>query len=378
MGVFHQMGAGSVSLLNSPRFPWYQGEILSPVNYSERDIRRQIDGRALGYQQIFDPQLYFPRSSRGELVNWAHYPKDVDTADLSSREWWISRVEELAAVVERLQPASVCSPSIAPRTFGPGYYSLTLEVAEELRRLVPRDIEVLPTIIVNLRDLASRDRLMETASIVAKSSASRLYLILWADVDPRREVSEWEDIAGGMRLIRLLEGADYRLLVGFSSSDMLLWKAAGATDCATGKYFNLRRFTPSRWDPPAAGGGQLPYWFEESVMAFIREADVLHLKQLQKLSPASISNPFCNECLTNITSSPPKPWIAEAWRQYMYWFQDAERRISHGELSVEQSLVDAENTWSFLRNNDVFLEEPMNDGRWVARWRQALAAFASS
>jgi len=36
---------------------------------------------------------------------------------------------------------------------------------------------------------------------------------------------------------------------------MILWKAAGATNCASGKYFNLRRFTLSRLDEPEENGG---------------------------------------------------------------------------------------------------------------------------
>jgi hypothetical protein len=53
---------------------------------------------------------------------------------------------------------------------------------------------------------------------------------------------------------------------------MILWKAAGATNCATGKFFNLRRFTISRFEEPdSSGGGQLGYWFEKALLGIPSE-----------------------------------------------------------------------------------------------------------
>lgn len=40
------------------------------------------------------------------------------------------------------------------------------------------------------------------------------------------------------------------MLVGFASTDVVLWKAAGAKACATGKFANLRRFTTNRFNEP--------------------------------------------------------------------------------------------------------------------------------
>jgi hypothetical protein len=92
---------------------------------------------------------------------------------------------------------------------------------------------------------------MEIASILSRSVAETIYLIFVGQTDPRRELSDEEALKGAMRLIASLEGAGLMVIVGFTSSDMVLWKAAGASSCATGKFFNLRRFTSSRFEEPS-------------------------------------------------------------------------------------------------------------------------------
>ena len=66
---------------------------------------------------MFDPQLYMPRSNQGCLRDWAYFPKDVETADISSTAWWDGLNDAIAKTVAELNPTSVCSPAVIPKTF---------------------------------------------------------------------------------------------------------------------------------------------------------------------------------------------------------------------------------------------------------------------
>jgi hypothetical protein len=124
-----------------------------------------------------------------------------------------------------------------------------------------------------------------------------------------------------MRLISALREAGLEVTVGFSSSDVLLWKAAGASNCATGKFFNLRRFTRTRFEEPRGqGGGQLPYWFEEALVAFLRQSDVQRIEQMNLTGFDSAPNPFGTQILAQFASAPEQAWLALA---------SALRTISH-------------------------------------------------
>jgi hypothetical protein len=165
-----------------------------------------------------------------------------------------------------------------------------------------------------------------------------------------------------------------RVLVGFCSSDMLLWKNAGASACATGKFFNLRRFTLKRFSEPSSGGGQLPYWFEEALLAFIRQSDLIRVQQRGLTSEASTANLFGEEIVR--TFSLDQAWIALSWRQFMWWFANVEERLSSGTTTARHLVDVADSTWAALeRSPRVFLEERLNDGSWIRQWLRALEEF---
>lgn len=378
MPAYQHMGHQSDNLLWESELSDYGGVLLSPVNYRRSSVGEQISrlGSRVGVESIFDPQLYVPDSDRGQLRTWEYFPVDVDSADLTSTEWWNRVSTSVAELCRDLRPSGVCSPAVVPRTFGNEYYGLMVTVAEQLaERLGECGVIVLQTLAAGLADLSEHDRVLEIASIVSRTPAERVYLILVGDTEPRRELARPEELKGAMRLIAALERSGLRVLVGHCSSDLVLWKAAGATSCATGKFFNLRRFTRSRFEEPSQGGGQLPYFFEEGLCAFLRESDLLRVRRLDMLSDATRANPYAREILQQLVERPGAPWVGLGWRQFLYWFMDAERRLSTGGLDVRGALRQAEAAWRRLEDEDILMEEARNDGGWLRPWRRALAEF---
>jgi hypothetical protein len=186
-----------------------------------------------------------------------------------------------------------------------------------------------------------------------------------------------------MRLISALEASGVPVLVAFSSSDILLWKAAGASSCASGKFFNLRRFTRQRFEEPqATGGGQLPYWFEEALLAFLRQGDLIRVRKASLLSEASQRNPFCQQIMTAMDEASraratPTAWLGTSWRQFLYWFSDVESRIGGNGNAAETILRNADANWSKLDAAKVLLEERFNTGNWIRVWLNAMNDFFS-
>lgn len=373
MTVLHQMGHVSDNLLTDAELAQFRGAILSPVNYSSDKVTAQIAScrNMSDFRVIFDPQLYFPNSERGQLPSWSYFPSDVETADLSSEPWWTKLAESLAVTVTTLSPHAVCSPAVVPRTYEDEYFETAVMACEKLAdQLQGSNIDVLQTAIVGLPELTRQGRALAIASILTKSPANEVFLVLVGNTEPRRELRDSEEIKGAMRLIRALESSGVRVTVGFCSSDVILWKFAGATTCSTGKFFNLRRFTRTRFEEPGGGGGQLPYWFEESLLAFLRESDLIRVRKAGLLSDSSKTNPLSREILELIDTAPGSPWVAKSWRQYLWWFADVESRIVRSEVDVSQLLKDVEGTWQAIEDK-ILMEEPTNNGTWLRAWRRA-------
>lgn len=379
MSVYHQMGANSHSLVFDAGLTRFRGAILSPVNDDVLAIRKLIHraGEYPGLEVIFDPQLYAPRANRGKLPQWEYYPRDVDTADMGSLPWWESVSADVIAACIDLGAKVVCTPAFIPANRSDnGYFDLTVRIGAAFADQVSgTEVEPIQTVVVSLTELADRDRTLEIASILSRTKMDRMYLVFLSDVEPRRELSDADQLAGAMRLIATLESAGIAVLVGYSSHDMVLWKAAGASACASGKFFNLRRFTRSRFDEPKEGGSQLPYWFEEEMLGLLRESDVLRIQKEFAFSEASKNNPYCAKILTHIEKKSGEAWIADGWRQYLYGFADLEHRIGDGRVDVRRLLKTAEDAWQRLEDADILMEEQRNDGGWLRAWRRALAEY---
>jgi len=375
MPAFHQIGHNSENLLSEKGLERFGGAILSPLNYGPSAVEAQIQSLKSrpGFVTIFDPHLYRPQSERMCLPEWDYYPKDVETADLNEK-WWASIAEKVASTAKKLETGAVASPAIVPKIFPDEFFLQLIATGNRLEAaLRGSPVKPIQTIIANMADLASQQRVMTIASIVSRSRISDCLLVFVNSIEPRRELADPEELKGAMRLIQTLESGGQTTTIAFSSSDMVLWKAAGATNCATGKFFNLRRFTISRFDEPNdSGGGQLGYWFEESLLAFLRQSDVLRVRERGFVSSASGENPFVAPILEAIPAK--EPWVALGWRQFLYWFADAEYRLQKGTTTAGDLVAVADRNWAEIEKSKppLLMEERQNDGGWVRQWYRAL------
>ena len=377
MSVYHQMGNDSANLIRE--LSGYAGLIASPVNDTLLDVSAQIDDyQSDSFEVIFDPQLYFPRHQRGKLALWRYFPSDVDTADITSPDWWDDICRGLDECIAPFKPSKICSPALVPKVYSEDYYSTMVATATTLADLVkPKNVGVLQTLIVNMSVLEDKRRVMAISSIASGTRADGVYLVLVSDREPRKEYVEVQELRGTAALIRAIEDAGLPVLVGFCSTDVVLWKHAGASACATGKFFNLRRFTSGRFAEPDKGGSQLPYWIEESLLGFIRESDLVRLRKLRRLSASGLDNPFGQKILQTLDQKKGASWIGLGWRQYMHWFASVERRIAAGSYDVASEIRGAAARWQAMQDEDFFMEERTNDGAWLQSWRGAVGEKAA-
>jgi len=378
MSVFHQVGHDSINLVNEKLLCQYQGMVCSPVNYTEAKVISHIHSFPRTFQSILDPQLYFPKTEKEQLQCWDYFPKDFDSADQSSYSWWKTLNEALIQTCVRIGCSHVCSPCIVPSRFSSDYYKFYVEIGNHLHELANASgIGFYQTAIIDFNSISEEGEAESISSVLSQTEGDSIYLIVKSDVEPRRELSASDSIAGIMRLVRLLTDAAIEIFVAFCSSEFILWKYAGATSFATGKFFNLRRFTSSRFEEPSGGGGQLPYWFEKSLVAYVREGDLELLNKEALLHPDYLLNPFCVDILTQLKSSPGTAWLGLSWKSYLYSFAELEMELDNEE-KIRSLLQSAEKKWLHFEDNDILMEEPRNTGSWIRPWRIAINKFNKS
>jgi hypothetical protein len=379
-----QMGHDTENLVGEKGCEDYSGLILSPVNRYPDELNTNVqEFRKKGdFHIVLDPQLYFPRTERQKLLEHPYFPSDLDTADISSFGWWQDIVTNLSGYAASLNCDAICTPVVLPKVFSDEYYSVATEIGRQsAEQAYEYKLTALQSIIVDIQQLTDMNKVMTYASICSNNECVGYYLVLLIDSEPRREYSDADALFGAMCLVRELENTGKPVLVSNCSSDVLLYKAAGASHVATGKFFNLRRFTKSRFDEPSeGGGGQLAYWFENSLLAFLRQADLLRLRNngYERLLGKLHSDGFwAQKILQQFAQAPDKPWVALGWRQYLSWFSRTEALLDQAVAleTARQWTKEAEDAWKELEEDDIFMEERKNDGNWIRSWRQAISSF---
>lgn len=381
MGVYHQMGHDSWNLVGEKPLNGFAGMILSPVNDPPSEViqkLRQLKNPPENLEIILDPQYYEPRAARGHLPDWPHFSDDVDTVDLGDLKWWDGRASALAKVAKEIGVDAICSPAFRPKNnnYDDSYFSWIVECANRTQiHATNAKLDILLTAIVGLPELAKKGRAQAIASRLTATSISRIYLVLSDELPPRTQRPDAESLAGAIRLIRMLEEAGSQVLVAFSGLDMLLWKAAGASSVASGKFFNLRRFVPGRFQNDAQEGGRVvPYWTDGPLVTWLREDDVKMLDRKGLIDRAKAgTNPYSQKILSILDAGMGQPWVREGWRQYLYWLQETEALVSGDIAAVKTLLKKADSAWGVIADSEIYLYDRQNTGEWVRPWLNAIS-----
>lgn len=377
MSAYLQLGHESWSLLEEPDIDAFAGLVLSPVNdgpaYVEDRLGRLGDQRAQ-LEVILDPQMYNPSADKGCLNEWPYYSAEFETADHSDAGWWTQRGREIVDQGSRLGVNAICSPALFPRVFSDDYYSLMVEVGDATRAYAASNgVDTLLTAIVSLRDLSNPARAFELASLLSRSDCDRLYLtFLNDDVAQREPLRDNSGMPTAVHLVRLLS-SQMRVHVAFVAHDLVLWKYAGASDVSSGKWQNVRRFSPGRWRDEDPGGRQVPYWNESTLLTLMREPDAARLDREGWFAGRSFAdNPAEERILEILRSGVATPWLKLSWLQYLRWVRNVEAAWDRNPAAAEAALESADAMWGDVQAKRILFQERFNTGDHVRAWLSAL------
>jgi hypothetical protein len=342
---------------------------------------------------------------RGKFREWTYYTQTAtafQSGQIGVKEW-TEAVERIVAECGPLGHHAICSPSVATKIGSDDELAFDIQVGDELARAVQgRRLQGLQTVVLRTARLEANGRPEIVASILTTGMLERLYIVpRWGDASG--ELSDAPELIGFAKTIVYLRDPR-RLLVGFCGPEMILWKAAGAKDVATGKYGNQQRFDLGRYqEKTGGGGGAVAYYFEESLLAWLRFEDIVTLDRIGyrlglandpflslirgriealKLNPPRREQVFKNGKPVFHKNGKPKlkregapDWTSYGWCQWLWWFADVEHRLNSGGITARQLVDNAKNNWAHLRVNHFLPADAGNDGRWLNAWSLTLDAI---
>ena len=374
MASYLQLGHDSWNLLDSNELGNYVGIVLSPVNDDPQAVitrLARLGERRPAFEVILDSQLYNPSIDKGALGAWSYFPDDFETANRGDLSWWSSRSSQILDAAEEVGADAVCSPAFIPRKFTDDYYQFIVNIADQMKSLATHtNKEVLLTAIVSMADLGDPNRAQAIASILSSTDCDRLYLFFLDDTPPKEAYKDADALPTAIHLVKLLSNV-MRVHIAFSSHDLVLWKFAGAADISSGKFLNLRRFSPARWQDEAAKGRQVSYWNENFLLTLLRDADVITLDREGWYGFDTFDdNPFSKQILDVLLSKSGAPWQALSWRQFLRWMSNTEAHLT-APGAAENFLIKSDTQWRKIEEMRVLFSDRPNDGSWVRIWLNA-------
>lgn len=376
MGNYLQTGHESWNLADDPNIGQFAGIVLSPVNDSPAEITARLNHVRTtqnGLDVILDPQLYNPATQKGQLPKWGYYGNDFDTADRSDFSWWAGKIGLIAEEAAKVGATTVCSPAPIPRAIDENYLRFVVDLADETKVIAEsHGLAAAITAILPLDGLHEPRRAMEIASILSGSRCDRIYLNFLADRIAQREpLRDQASLATAVHLIRLLS-SQQRVHVACASHDVLLWLGAGAADVSTGKYMNVRRFSPSRWTEDQAGGRNNSYWNDDRLLTLIRDQEALRLDREGWFAGRDFSdNPASQAILDILREGQGTAWLKLSWVQYMRWFANTASSVKTLD-QAEAVLESAQAAWLQAQQLKLLFIDQFNDGSHVIAWLNAL------
>jgi hypothetical protein len=377
MSAYLQQGHGSWGLLeDGADLGSYSGFVLSPVNDDPGAVAnglKRLKHVRHELEVILDPQLYNPAIDKGKLPEWDYFDAEHETGDHTDPSWWIARGVGIADSAVELEVDAICTPVHFPRHFSDDCYRFCVEVGDAtFEYATSQELETLLTAVVDLRDLGKPNRALQLASILSSSRCERLYLTFHCDDRELREpIIEVDELASAVHLVRLLAD-EMRVHVAFCAHDAILWKAAGASDLSSGKFLNLRRFTPSRWRDEDTGGRQVSYWNDETLGTLLRDQDVLRLDREKWFDGERFRhNPHSASILEILRSKSGAAWQKHSWLQYLRWVSNADARYDSAD-DAQTDLESWDKNWDRLAKNRIRFLDRFNDGSHVRAWLNAL------
>jgi hypothetical protein len=244
MELYLQLGALMMGHCKSLIEHWGGGTvILSPRDLEPNQLSNFAkEIKNLKGEVLLDPQVYLPRATHERLQSHNYWEKEYDTINF----WSGAGVNEQLTKLLELNLGLGCAAWILPGHSTSvisdtwlEYQRRTIEAAQNLQN---NSIELIATVALNVDATRNPDQIHDLIESAKNWSASAVYLICEPPkyqylVDNPVWLTNIVDLIAGLRL------SGKKVIVGYSSHQMLIAGCASANAIASGTFLNVRSFT---------------------------------------------------------------------------------------------------------------------------------------
>lgn len=247
MDLYLQFGHGMMALSRDLIQSWGGGTvILSPRDLElDQMVRLQSDLSQHNGSVVLDPQFYIPRSDHQRLTAHSFWPADYQTSFFSRPQ-----VERMLRTLQSdynipLDTDFFILPSLRTTLIDDDWYNYNSETVDVARSLAS-DKDLYVTLCLSAEVLVSEEAIHQLIEYVSTWDVAGFYLVPEPPsntylVDDPNWLLNLADLSAAIKLL------NRKIVVGYSSHQMLLLAACNVDALASGTWLNVRSFSEARF-----------------------------------------------------------------------------------------------------------------------------------
>ena len=244
MELYLQLGALMMGHCKSLIEHWGGGTvILSPRDLEPNQLSKFAkEIKKLKGEVLLDPQVYLPRATHERLQSHNYWEKEYDTRNFWSGAGVNEQLTKLLELNRRLGCAAWILPGHSTSVISDTWLEYQRHTIEAAQNLQNNSFELIATVALNVDATRNPDKIHDLIESAKNWSASAVYLICEPPkyqylVDNPVWLTNIVDLIAGLRL------SGKKVIVGYSSHQMLIAGCASANAIASGTFLNVRSFT---------------------------------------------------------------------------------------------------------------------------------------
>jgi len=250
MDLYLQLGHGMMGYCKEFISQWGEGTvILSPRDLTEKQTKKfATDINKINGKTLFDPQYYNPRADHHKLTKWSHWLNEFETSQFSDNTYLedkfnsIKEINDYCNTEAYIIPASMCDEV---DRFWIDKQELFLDKAGSYFNDKEKYI-TLPLSFDVITDEKSIEKLID---ISLKWDIDGYYIV--PEGGYLENDANW--LVNLSLLVAGLKLQNKKVIVGYSSHQMLSLACANVDAIASGTFLNIRSFNTGKFDNPEMG-----------------------------------------------------------------------------------------------------------------------------
>lgn len=358
MDIYLQFGYGMKEHCKTLLQKWGNGTVvLSPRDIEPEQLPRfaneftKVNGSTL-----FDPQLYYPRANHPRLTSHEYWPDNYSTGLLTGDSALKRLIKDIKKVNTVVDSKAYILPGIYCSRVTPDWLAVHENIIDKAVSIMS-DKQRYATICISPESLRFEEQI---ENILARSESWDVngYYVIAEHPNGQYLVDDPVWLANLLTFCAGLKLQDRKIIVGYSSHQLLCLAAANVDAIASGTWLNVRSLTKSRYNEAEESGASrrakwyyCPHALSEYKIPFLDVA--FNAKALDQMAPdTALDSTYVSVLFSGAQPSTTNYNERDSFRHYLHCLHEQSSNLTRPSFKETLDAIEVQ-----LKTAEQFLKQ---------------------